>query len=386
VLGRYVKDTTPPLAHAFMAYPKQGEGVFCGKGFRQYYRLNSSPKRYTAWGKVGFALWANDYADGAYNPLGVKSMSLFIDGKEVFNSDITIISPYDNRWVNSHGDYDFFLRGRTWFMKLYADMGLNLPFQRMNDSRGVVDFNEERDYNVRFVLSDYYGNKSEYGCIVTGKRTPLPTNTNRHNAVATISCDAMTTLCMPDVVLSVKPHSLADDTEVAFIERKQAVGYSPWYMFSTRSLPLTRWARLAIRCKNDVEKPEKLYLKNVYTARYCRSYYADGYIVGYIRDIGQPYMLDYDDRVPVVDKAELHRHNGKTTLRVRIYDKGSGLKSYKAFIDNRFILLEQRAKTTTYECCLDDAPIEPTRTSRDLKVIATDNCDNTNTFTTPIIY
>ena len=51
-----ITDHTPPQAHAFMAYPQQGEGIFCHSDKKQLFGFPSNhlEREFTAWGKVGF--------------------------------------------------------------------------------------------------------------------------------------------------------------------------------------------------------------------------------------------------------------------------------------------------------------------------------------------
>ena len=91
--GKYIKDTTPPLAHGIMVYPQAGGGVFCGSTRKQSFSLSSLniAGKYTAWGKIGFGIWANDYMDNTYNRLGVRKTQLIVDGRLVFESDVARI-------------------------------------------------------------------------------------------------------------------------------------------------------------------------------------------------------------------------------------------------------------------------------------------------------
>ena len=61
-----LNDTIPPVAHAFMAYPVKGSGVFCGEAEKRRVDFvgDSITERLTAWGKVGFALNAADFMQG----------------------------------------------------------------------------------------------------------------------------------------------------------------------------------------------------------------------------------------------------------------------------------------------------------------------------------
>ena len=162
VLGSCINDGQAPMAHAFMAYPVPGKGVFeGGSGKRSYaftgHKLN---RKFRAWGKVGFGIWANDYMEVTYNKYGVRETVLRVDGNEVFRSCVDGIPPTVNRRINYWGDYQHYFRYGTWYLKSFRTPGNTLPFITADGNGGIVDFNEERNYHIEYSLADYFGNTS----------------------------------------------------------------------------------------------------------------------------------------------------------------------------------------------------------------------------------
>lgn len=191
-LASIIADTVAPQAHSFMAYPMDGEGVFNGGFTKQTFgfgapdiKVQSSTfkaqREFTAWGRVGFALWADDYSEKTYNHYGVRYTQLLVDGKEVFHADVDSIPISCQPEVNLWGDYDHWRRTRVWYMKSFREPGMRLPILHTNFEQGVVCFSEERPYHLTYVLRDYQGNESRYHFTVRGQRyagiTPRPRRT-----------------------------------------------------------------------------------------------------------------------------------------------------------------------------------------------------------------
>ena len=191
-LAGIIVDTVAPQAHSFMAYPMDGEGVFNGGFTKQTFgfgapdiKVQSSTfkvqREFTAWGRVGFALWADDYSEKTYNHYGIRYTQLLVDGKEVFHSDVDSIPISCQPEVNLWGDYDHWRRHRVWYMKSFREPGMRLPILHTNFEQGVVCFSEERPYHLTYVLRDYQGNESRYHFTVRGQRyagiTPRPRRT-----------------------------------------------------------------------------------------------------------------------------------------------------------------------------------------------------------------
>ena len=180
-LGPYVADTVAPQAHSFMAVPMLGEGVFNGGQTKQTFSFGQSDRKvqssrillqreFTAWGRVGFALWADDYCESTYNHYGVRYTQLLVDGREVFSSNVDGIPISTTREVNDWGDYDHWRHNHTWYLKSYREPGMRLPILHTGFSQGIVTFNEERDYHLTYILRDYQNNQSIYDFTVRGVR------------------------------------------------------------------------------------------------------------------------------------------------------------------------------------------------------------------------
>ena len=180
-LAPFIADTVAPQAHSFMAVPQQGEGLFNGGSTKQTFGFGQPDvkkqhtewtlsRQFTAWGRVGFALWADDYSEATYNHYGIRHTALLVDGREVFSVDVDSIPVSCQPEVNNWGDYTHWRRTRIWYMKSYREPGMRLPILHTDFNRGIVNFNEERPYNLTYILRDYQGNEARYHFTVQGQR------------------------------------------------------------------------------------------------------------------------------------------------------------------------------------------------------------------------
>lgn len=180
-LAPLIADTVAPQAHSFMAVPVIGEGVFNGGATKQTFGFGQPDtkkqrttwtlsREFTAWGRVGFALWADDYSEQTYNHYGIRRTRLLVDGREVFRSEVDSIPISCHLEVNLWGDYQQWRRTRIWYMKSYREPGMRLPVLHTDFNDGFVCFNEERPYQLTYILSDYQGNESRYTFTVQGVR------------------------------------------------------------------------------------------------------------------------------------------------------------------------------------------------------------------------
>lgn len=388
-IGHHLQDTQPPQGHALMVYPQEGEGVFAGGSIQQSIGLSSHElsHHYSAWGKVGFGIWANDYMEATYNHYGIRRMQLFVDDREVFSSDVSGIPVNQNMQVNAWGDYDHYLRSHVWYMKAFVEPGVSLPILKTDALRGIVDFNEERPYHLCFVLTDFKGNESRYGFTVEGK----PSDIKKSQLFASsrvLRYDRLNNVQLPGLQLVVRPHMLAKNTPYQPKVMKQANGYSDVYQLTAKSFQLFDYQPIALRVNRaDVKDPSKLYVVAHWGAdRYMGGRYEDGWVWGRARELSATYELAYDDQPPTIHFQGLSHSRQGAVIRLSLTDEKSGLLRYEGFIDNEFVLFEPVAKSSTVECRLKNSSVKPLGKPRTLIFTAEDNRHNKQTFKTQITY
>jgi len=395
-LNDYINDSVPPQAHGLMASPIAGEGVFNQETFKQTFMIAGQQisQAFTAWGKVGFALWADDYMQGTYHHYGIRETILMLDGKMIFRSVVDRIPVGKNAFVNAWGDYDHWRQTRRWYMKSYIEPGNQLSILSADSLRGIVHFNEERDYHLEYILRDYKGNESHYAFTVHGVRQEIPQleipidgqffHWNQTNSFS-----------YPGEMQLVVPYGLlAKDLILQPVVNRQPEQMSDSYSFYPFSCPLMTEGELAIRARLDrigsdsilstEADPSKLYIRSS-NGQYMGGDYQDGWVIGRIRELGYTYALDYDDEPPTISLVT-NMQTASDVLRLSVSDRQSGIETYQGTIDGQFVVFNPQEKSSQVVCNLRESPIWKTGKSHQLHFTATDRRNNVQTIETNIIY
>lgn len=389
-LSPYLKDSLPPIAHGFMACPLDGKGVFNGGTSKQTFGFPSHrlDRHFEAWGKVGFAIWANDYAENSYNHYGVRHTVLSVDGHEVFRSDVTHIPANGNPYVNSWGDYEHYIRSGVWYMRSFIEPGNMLPVLHAAKNNGFIDFNEERDYHLTYTLTDFYGNSSKYEFVVTGRKTVIPAKkvtAGFFNAL--MRWNRTNIFSRPGLQLVLPYGTLCSDIMLQPSISSTSKAYSPEYSFYKRPFSLFGKGLISIAVRKTVEKPEKLYIdQKSGMERYVGGSYRDGWVTAEIRELSASYCVEYDDRAPQITPLGEEKWEWNNIIRFNVADDKSGVKICRGYIDGQFILFEPTWKSHLITCRLTDSTIRKTGKKRRLKLVAVDNRDNEATFETSFVY
>ena len=394
-LNDFINDSVPPQAHGLMASPVAGEGVFNGTAKKQTYMIagHQMPQAFTAWGKVGFALWADDYMQGTYHHYGVRETILMLDGNMIFRSTVDRIPVSDNTFVNAWGDYDQWRQTRRWYLKSYIEPGNQLPILYSDSLRGIVNFNEDRDYHLEYILRDYKGNESHYAFTVHGVRQAIPQP--ERPSGQRFSWNQTNSFSYPGEMQLVVPYGLlANDIILQPVVIRQPDKVSDRYSFYPVSCPLMAEGELMIKARLDQigsdhilsseVDPSKLYIRSS-LGRYIGGDYQDGWVIGHISELCYAYSLDYDDEPPTINLVS-SQQAGSGYLRLNVSDGQSGVASYQATIDGLFVVFNPQEKSSHVVCNLRESPIRKTGRAHQLLFTATDRRNNKQTFETSIIY
>ena len=386
-LSSHVEDKMPPQAHGFMAYPKAGEGVFNGSAQKTNYGFSSEhlTRSFTAWGKVGFGLWANDYMEATYNHYGIRKTELYVDGRKVYSSNVNRIPVSANMLVNSWGDYLHYLRSNVWYLKSFVEPGNNLSILSTDNNRGIVDFCEERDYHLTYVVSDFKGNSRSYSFVVTGEKRAIPACRNSH-AMGLLKWNRSNIFQLPGCQLTVGRNMLATDISLSPRVTPQPSKLSSLYQMMPVSTPLLDYARISLRVQQQVKDPSKLYIVQHWgTDRYMGGEYHHGWVTGTIRDLGVSCELAYDDEAPIIKLTSADGWK-RGTINLSVTDGKSGLARIEGHVDNKFVLFEEVAKTSTVRCLLQKSPVKRNGKIHTLTFKAIDNRRNSRTIQAKFVY
>jgi hypothetical protein len=377
-IGDYINDTIPPKVRGLMVYPQAGEGVVNGMSEKQTIPVtDNQPLKLKAWGKVGFALWANDYMQNSYNHYGIRETTLMVDSQTVFSATVDKIPVACNTLVNSWGNYDYWLKTHVWYMKSFAEPGNTLPFLYTQKDRGIIDFNEERDYVLTYILCDYQGNEVKYSFTVRGEKTMIPEVEQEEGPL--FRWNQTNSYSVPGLHLIVPYGLLTKNTLLKPTSKARPGKLSDSYCFYPTSCPLVTSGKISLYVMNQVVDVSKVYVTS--DGVFAGGDYNDGWVTGDVNDLGVWFELAYDDEAPEVTPVNLGDH-----IVLRLTDAKSGVASYRATIDGRFVVFDKEDKKPLVTCDLSETPIRKTLRTHHLRFTATDNRNNEQVFETNIIY
>ena len=383
---RYLTDNTPPRIQEIMVLPWDEQGIVNGSTPKRIFPLVSSKKstkkylsdEITAWGKIGVAVKANDYMDNVSNIFGPYIITLNVDGRKVFESKMDKFSFAETRYLNSLVDYSSWRKNNAFFMKSYIEPGNNLQIYATNLlSKGIITIDEERDYQLTYELSDYFGNKTSFDFVIKGVESTISTR-EKPNTIK-MAYDKINKHQSDNLEFIIPKGNLYTDIYFKYGVRNNMEYLSPIYtLHDYTEDPLHDYCTLNIKADtNNMKDSSKYFIARItsnYRKIYCKSEYKNGWFETKIRDFGD-YAIVSDFNPPVITPVQPAKWGSSGKISVKIYDSDSGINTYKTEIDGKFYLLEYDAKNSLLSAKLEAGRISKGK-EHDFRLVVTDNCNN----------
>lgn len=384
LFGYEIRDSRPPIINSLFAYPLDEESHVNNSAERQRIRLiplqdgSYTTEKIDACGNIGFGVSTVDQQDMAPNKNGVYKVETAVNGDDIFSLEFNRFSFAETRHLNQLIDYQYYTRQKSRIKKLYVEPGNPLSVYNKVVSEGKLNIEDSLDYNYTIKVTDFSGNQRLIRVPIRGRNSGeiQPKKINK-----------------TDYFVNANQAFAAEENGIDFYVPKGSL-YADTYLdvqfkgdtidFHTDETPIHKNITLGFDVsKYSPEDREKLFIarlgygnKPLYSSTYKKG---DRFTTG-IRTFGK-YTLAADIKPPKIKPVNFNDGqwiSSNNDLRVKISDDLSGIKSYRATVNGKFILMEYEYKNNTLSHNFDDGIV--TETENDFKIIVTDNVGNSSTY------
>ncbi|TLX71063.1 M23 family metallopeptidase [Labilibacter sediminis] len=383
-----IKDNIRPKLLNVRLYPLSGESSINGQNapknypivfYDGEYHLKSNPKIY-ATGKIGVAIEMLDYMSGSWKKCGVYKLDMYTNNKLWYGWELKRFSFAESRYINSHIDYAYKQTHGKRFEKCFRDPNNNLSIYNDIKNEGIIQM--DSTIKVSIIAADAAANTSKLSFkILKGKHVALPQSPPQFDK-ANYLWNQENTFENQFVKCVIPKGALYKDIPFDFSESQY--NQLPVYVIGSKKIPLHKSMKLTIKIPEELIKyGNKLTLATLNGSD--KKYYAGGVIKQnsielYTRYFGK-YTFTVDSIAPSI-KPSININGQKLNSNSKIYfkviDEFSGIKSINGYLNGKWTLFEYDAKTNKLTCPLAKAPVKKGPVK--LKLIVTDNCDNTQTY------
>lgn len=385
MFGIEVPDNRAPLIEGLFAYPLGEDAHVNNSQERQKLRLiplndgTYTTKQVEACGEIGFGISTVDQQDGAYNHNGVYRIEASLNGDQVFEIDFQKFSFSETRHLNQLIDYEYYSNKRDRVQKLFRNPGNPLSLYGQLQSEGKLNIKDSLDYQYTIRVTDIQGNEKLVRIPIKGQISDRIQKKQKIETPYLARANAGFSVKENNIDVYIPEGSLYEDTylDIKFtgdtieLHKDDVPLHSNMTIgFDMNRYPKEDWEQLFIARLGNYGRPN-----------YSTTYKNGSRFTTRTRSFGK-YTLVADINPPSVSPVNFYDGqwiSNNETLKVKIADDLSGIDSYRATVNGKFILMEYEYKNNTLTHYFSDGVV--TETENDLKVIVTDNVGNTTTYT-----
>ena len=384
LFGLDIPDTKDPVVTAVFAYP-MGDDASVNKSFEPVpLRLikqkdgTYKTEKISAYGKIGFGVATTDQQNGAYNRNGVYQIQTSFNGMPKIDICFEKFSFDETRYLNRYIDYTYFKEHNTKIQKLFRQTNNPLSIIKQESDNGFVTIADGYSSNFTIEIKDYKGNLTQIIIPVLGKKEALLAKKQTLDTLQYIPSESSSSVQRGLFTIDFPKNALYQGR---YLDIK-TVGDT--LHLHKDVIPVHKNISISMDIGNyNIEDKNKLYI--------ARQAYKDNYyytttrrekniLTAKTRVLGT-YTLAMDTIAPSVKAVNFT--DGKwisnnKTLKIKIKDIHSGISSYRATLNNTFILMEYNHKKDVLTYDFNDNMVSDTQNN--LRLIVTDNVGNSTTF------
>ena len=384
LFGAEVPDARPPVVKSVFVYPisedaqvnqnanpmrlklmPQGNGMFLAE------KIQAS-------GDLGFAVSAFDQQDAAHNQNGIYSVKTSFNGEKVFEVIMDKFTFAETRYINRFIDYKEFKKSKDRLKKLFLEENNPLSIITYHHQRGYVTIEDGFDSMYTIEVFDYNGNRTLISVPIEGKKQPILNHRELLTSPFYLNAQEGTSIREGKFVIYIPPKAVYEDVYLNINSQNNEL------TFHHDEIPI----HYSVTITADVSNYNEADLDRVYIARlseWGRPYYVnttrnqDKLSIN-TRTFGK-YKLMADVTPPEISPVNFSDGrwiSNNKTLEIKIEDKDSGIKGYRATINGKWILMEYEYKKNLLTFDFADDINEGAEYN--LKLIVTDNVGNSSTF------
>ncbi len=388
LFGIDIKDTKRPTILGVFAYPIDENSHINQTNEKTKLRLipqangNYAVENIKAFGKIGFGIITYDRQDLAANKNGVSNIQTFFNGNKIFEIDFKRFSFTETKHLNRLIDYEHFKNHKSRIKKLFVQTNNPLSLYKAVDENGYIKVEDSTASIYKVRVRDFKGNDTWLTIPISGENSDNITYKKDKITDHFIYADQVTNLEEQNVSVYFPSNTFYDDFFIDFkVSNDTLTLHKP-------TVSAQKYFTISYDISNYTEADkDKLFVARL--VGYYKNYLAytsttkKGNILSARSKILDTYVLGVDTEDPKIKPVNFKKGKWLSKyryLKVKIEDKISGVKNYRASVNGKWILMEYDAKKNLLTHDFNDNVI--TDTKNNLKIIVTDNVGNSSTFET----
>ena len=384
LFGIEIPDTKKPIVSGVFAYPLSKDAQINQSENRVKIRLirqkdgSYKAENSTAFGKIGFGISTYDQQNGASNKNGVYKIDTYCNGKEKFKIAFEKFSFAETRYINRFIDYEYFKNNKSRIQKLFRQANNPLSIIQSENENGFIDVQDQLNYTYRIEVTDFKNNKVTISIPIKGEQLTIVKTRESSITEDFIYADEATSITKGKFNIYIPTNSFYENVYLNINAKEDTL------VLHENVIPLHKSISISTDISNyNANDIDKLYIGRL---NYKKEPYYNftsrkgNKLTAYTKTLGS-FVLVADSTNPKIKALNFQDNkwiSKNKTLKIKITDVLSGISSYRATINGKFILMEYNYKKDVLIYDFDDQIIS--ESENNLKLIVIDNVGNNATF------
>ena len=342
-----------------------------------------SENEITISGLAGFGIKAYDTMDNNPSRFAVYSIELSIDSISIFKYVMDGFLFSESRYVNSHIDYETFMKENIYIERAFVLPGDRLSVYKYSTNRGLFNFKDDKMHHAEIIVTDVYNNKSTLTFRIRAQMEKRQTHAvSADQNLVVMPYEKSNKFTSENVSLNIPSGALYDTLRFSYkMEKGTKTMFSDLHYIHNKFTPLHKAFTLSVKPTIiPAGKESKMLLVRLdddLNSVAATSSWTGAYLTADLLSFGR-YYVGIDTIAPVISANGLVNGanlTGKKEIKIRIKDELSGIKSYEPTIDGNWALFEYDLKNDILIYTFDEKHITK-GTNHNLSLKVTDNKDN----------
>jgi len=342
-------------------------------------------------GAFSVGIFTYDKLNDSYNKNGVYSIKLCVDSNICYQFKVDELDFSTSRYINAHVDYKEKKESKNKYHRCYR-----LPNNKLSNysnliNEGIVSFKDTLTHLISLEVTDIYGNKSTLDFKIKStnhpllNRCPLPKDTIN----TAFSLDKVNIFRKENMELHMESFSLYEPLRFHYNTTDSVDGvFGEVHHVHFNNTPVHKKYVLSIKADVADTLRNKTYIATTDMKGnfwHIGGKWKDGFLRTKTREFGD-FCIIADTINPEIKGVNIFPgkvFNTQTSIKLTVKDKNSGIKSYRAEIDGKWILMDYDYKRNLLKFNIDKSLTKGKHTFT-LKVI--DNVANEKNYTAKFTY
>jgi hypothetical protein len=330
-----------------------------------------------AFGKVSFGINGYDQLDDAYNKNGFYNLSMSVNGKKIYEFEASSFSFSESKYINLLIDYERFKILKQRVQKCYVEPASKLSMYTKPIKNGYLTIEDGLNYTVEIIAKDFKGNRQKVTIPIVGRKEAIKISNKPKITPFKIDYTQFNKFQLKNISVAFPKYTFYKDLYLDLKINDSIV------KIHAPTIPLNKKYTLTFDVSKYSENQKKqLYIAYIDTngkTNYQTTVKKDSTFYTSTNKLGN-FTLLTDNLKPQVNLHNFKNEQWLThfkTLKIKILDDDSGIKSYRGEIDGEWILMEYNVKNGVLTYNFNDKNF--IKAKHQLKVTVTDNIGNTTT-------